>query len=333
MENKTCKNCGSVLGAQQMFCTKCGTPAATEPVCEANVAPVAVEAAPEVSAAPIVQKAVCSNCGAELADGQAFCTKCGTSANKPLACGKCGAALNEGQEFCVKCGQKAGLMIDAKVTSVIDQFNENIGKKKKNKVKKIVLFTTIPAAVILLVVALVFLLREPFEGKYVSTDTESNSYYVFSDDDSYVHKTSDDTETGTYKLDDNMVKLTDDEDEDEDERIFYRDGKYIFSSTVHYDETLQSGEFVSQRLSKSYGTMYEGYYFYTYIYLDLDDDGTYRYTFGITADGEQLGDEVIHKGSYTIDGKYLTLESDEGETQTCIIKDGFVYDEVFVKEK
>ena len=38
---------------------------------------------------------VCSNCGAPLGDGQAFCPKCGTPKNAPRknVCGKCGAEL------------------------------------------------------------------------------------------------------------------------------------------------------------------------------------------------------------------------------------------------
>lgn len=78
---------------------------------------------------------VCPNCGAALGDGQMFCAKCGTakgSAKKNM-CGKCGAELQEGQDFCPKCGQRAGLIVDAGVTSAINQFNAGVQKKSKKK--------------------------------------------------------------------------------------------------------------------------------------------------------------------------------------------------------
>lgn len=78
---------------------------------------------------------VCSNCGATLGDGQAFCPKCGTPKGgaKKNVCGKCGAELQDGQEFCPKCGQKAGLTVDAGVSSAINQFNAGVAKKKTKK--------------------------------------------------------------------------------------------------------------------------------------------------------------------------------------------------------
>ena len=53
---------------------------------------------------------VCVNCGSTLAEGQAFCTKCG--ARRPessrvataSACAACGAPLGAGAKFCEKCG-------------------------------------------------------------------------------------------------------------------------------------------------------------------------------------------------------------------------------------
>ncbi len=78
---------------------------------------------------------VCSNCGATLGDGQAFCPKCGTPKGgaKKNVCGKCGAELQDGQEFCPKCGQKAGLTVDAGGSSAINQFNAGVAKKKTKK--------------------------------------------------------------------------------------------------------------------------------------------------------------------------------------------------------
>ena len=61
----------------------------------------------------------CSKCGAELKEGQKFCTKCGTPVNanpQPVAkqvdsspvCPKCGTPLKPGQKFCTKCGTPVG---------------------------------------------------------------------------------------------------------------------------------------------------------------------------------------------------------------------------------
>ena len=96
---------------------------------------------------------VCSNCGAPLGDGQAFCPKCGTPKNAPKKniCGKCGAELQDGQEFCPKCGQKAGLAVDAGVNSAISQFNAGI-QKNNDKKKKKPLFIGIAAAVVVAIV-------------------------------------------------------------------------------------------------------------------------------------------------------------------------------------
>ena len=54
---------------------------------------------------------VCSNCGAPLGDGQAFCPKCGTPKNAPKknVCGKCGAELQDGQEFARSAVRRLGL--------------------------------------------------------------------------------------------------------------------------------------------------------------------------------------------------------------------------------
>lgn len=92
---------------------------------------------------------VCSNCGATLGDGQEFCPKCGTKKEELTKniCGKCGAELLEGQEFCGKCGTKAGVKISSETNAAIDQFNANIGKKKRKPV-------VIPIIAICLVVVL-----------------------------------------------------------------------------------------------------------------------------------------------------------------------------------
>lgn len=48
-----CRNCGTLLEDDQMFCPRCGTPK------------------------DAVENKVCKKCGADLQEGQAFCVKCG----------------------------------------------------------------------------------------------------------------------------------------------------------------------------------------------------------------------------------------------------------------
>lgn len=98
---------------------------------------------------------VCKKCGAPLGDGQAFCPKCGTPKveEKKNVCGKCGAELQDGQEFCPKCGQKAGLAVDAGVSSAISQFNAGVNKineAKKKKPVKMIIAAVVAVAVIVI---------------------------------------------------------------------------------------------------------------------------------------------------------------------------------------
>ncbi len=85
---------------------------------------------------------VCTNCGATLGDGQAFCAKCGApkSIYKQNVCNSCGTPIQEGQGFCPRCGQKVGIDSNMSVNPAINQFNANLeNKKKKSKVLPIVL--------------------------------------------------------------------------------------------------------------------------------------------------------------------------------------------------
>ena len=107
---------------------------------------------------------VCSNCGAPLGNGQAFCSKCGTpkNATKKNACGKCGAELQDGQKFCPECGQKVGLAVDVGTSSAISQFNSGV---QKNKNRKKIALPIIVGVVAIAVIALVLLFREPSVDK------------------------------------------------------------------------------------------------------------------------------------------------------------------------
>lgn len=106
---------------------------------------------------------VCSNCGAPLGDGQAFCPKCGTpkGAPKKNICGKCGNELQDGQEFCPLCGQKAGLAIDVGVSSAINQFNANMGKQNQKKTSKISLIIGLAIVSVIAVVLVIVLSSGP----------------------------------------------------------------------------------------------------------------------------------------------------------------------------
>ena len=60
---KVCPNCGNPVGADMMFCNKCGT----------KLEAPAPSPAPEAPAGK-----VCPNCGNPVADDMMFCNKCGT---------------------------------------------------------------------------------------------------------------------------------------------------------------------------------------------------------------------------------------------------------------
>lgn len=61
----------------------------------------------------------CTNCGADVPNGAAFCIKCGTKVVSDLGacCKKCGAKLPENASFCTSCGSKIS-------TLTIDEQNE-----------------------------------------------------------------------------------------------------------------------------------------------------------------------------------------------------------------
>ena len=105
---------------------------------------------------------VCTNCGAPLGDGQAFCVKCGTpkaAAPAPAKafCSKCGNELQNGQGFCPRCGQSAGVQTPPAVNPAINQYNAGVPMQpaKKNNTPLII---GIVAAVAVVVVGAVIAL-------------------------------------------------------------------------------------------------------------------------------------------------------------------------------
>lgn len=94
---------------------------------------------------------VCANCGAALAEGQAFCSTCGTPraaapAEAPRAfCSHCGNELVAGQAFCSKCGAPVGAAPAAPAAPV------EAPKKKKKKIGLIIVVLVIVAIIAIVV--------------------------------------------------------------------------------------------------------------------------------------------------------------------------------------
>ena len=96
---------------------------------------------------------ICSNCGAPLGDGQAFCSKCGTprAVSKRNICPQCGTELQEDHVFCPKCGTKADT-----VNAAVNRFDAGMQQipVKKNRIPLII---CIAAAATVLVAVIAFL--------------------------------------------------------------------------------------------------------------------------------------------------------------------------------
>lgn len=106
---------------------------------------------------------ICTDCGAVLANGAAFCSVCGTAKAAPLPkasyCSGCGAILQDEQNFCSVCGQPRNLETNQEVASAINQFNGNIQRqKRKNKRTPAILWIL---GIVAAIIALVALFSKP----------------------------------------------------------------------------------------------------------------------------------------------------------------------------
>ena len=273
-----------------------------------------------------MENQVCKNCGAEILEGQDFCTKCGTPLVTKPTCSKCGAELTEDQEYCPKCGQKVGTAIKEPISSMVEQFKAGVGGKKISK--KTILVVAIPVVLIVVGLLVYSLLFGSVKGKYVLVSGEGSDTCFIFEDDYYIEKRSSDNERGTYKVSINQITLT---DSDGDEIIFIREGKYLLRSQRHFNEKLEEGKTVNQSLTGSI----ESESIIISMGLELKSDGTYTYT----TEAKFKGDSdpfawVKEIGTYERSGNKLIL-SPKGEnyTEIFIIKDGIVYDNVYMKEK
>lgn len=87
----------------------------------------------------------CSNCGATLAPGQAFCASCGTPAPAPTptpveapsanVCSNCGSELPMDADFCSNCGHRKET-VAPETNPAIAQYNSTVAAPKNNKKKK-----------------------------------------------------------------------------------------------------------------------------------------------------------------------------------------------------
>lgn len=77
---------------------------------ENKVTPVSepVAPAPVSTVTTPVTTTFCANCGSEIAEGNKFCTKCGSAVTPaaPKLCPTCNETVKEGDAFCGKCGTR-----------------------------------------------------------------------------------------------------------------------------------------------------------------------------------------------------------------------------------
>jgi hypothetical protein len=108
----------------------------------------------------------CTNCGATLAPGQAFCATCGTPAPAPApaptttipqanVCSSCGNELPADAEFCAHCGhRKESTSFVGDVNPAIAQYNTTVATATKSKKKIIIPIVAGVLAVIAIIVGI-----------------------------------------------------------------------------------------------------------------------------------------------------------------------------------
>lgn len=150
-----CPFCNTALqeGDKVTVCPACGAPHHEH--CWSQGGGCANPSCPQHRQAAPAQGSVCAGCGAPLAEGQAFCAKCGMprgGAPGARVCAACGAPLAEGQEFCSKCGQRAGAPIQDRIPVGAPP----APPAKKNSTKIILIAA---AAVVVVAAVLIFFLK------------------------------------------------------------------------------------------------------------------------------------------------------------------------------
>lgn len=241
-------------------------------------------------------------------------------------CTKCGSQIGENQKFCAHCGQKVGLNLDSDVSLSIAEFNENLGRKKKNKALKVGLGIGIPC-VIIVISFILFHVLTALSGTYTCISSQVKSSYTF-EKGKYRYKSEDAREKGTYEVNGKKIVLTGDDD---DEDLYRRKGAYIYAEESCYDEKIKSGDKIDQTLSKSASTDYEGTLLTVKIKLKLSPDGTYKYTSTFSADSYSEDIQNI-KGKYKREsGKLILMPDGEKNAHTYLIVDDIVYYSVYKK--
>lgn len=282
-------------------------------------------------------------------------------ASSDETCSNCGAPLEKGQAFCSKCGQKQDVILQSATNSAIAEFNkqvENASKKKeKNKKLKISLCVLIS---LLLVGAALFGYFEFYliSGSYIYVSSKSNSTYTF-DDGKYTYNSGDsesETKTGSYKLKIGEVDLF---DEDNDKTTLGRMGKYLYSTASNFEEKFDKQSKSDQVFSKAVSSATSSGDLLSFdSKLQLGSNGTYKYNIEMSATitytdyeyeyyGYYLGymrvpvtrtkvisDDVIDEhGTYEVSGNKLILKPDGEKEKIFLIRDGYIYYSVYEKSK
>lgn len=120
-----CPNCNAEVPAKSIFCNICGSRIGAQnlinmPAQGVSAIPFQTTGAANAGGAYVAQK--CTQCGANLSEGQFFCTNCGKKVEtdtvllqtmeetvmpeKKEFCTNCGTEVQKTQRFCTACGMK-----------------------------------------------------------------------------------------------------------------------------------------------------------------------------------------------------------------------------------